>query len=71
MPPMGPSGRNPGNQKPKNTKKTLSHIIKYIGRSKLLLLIVLIALICSTLCSTGASYWLKPILDDIASSINF
>lgn len=69
MPPMGPAGRNPGNQKPKNTKKTLSHIIKYIGRSKLLLFVVLIALICSTLCSTGASYWLKPILDDIASSI--
>lgn len=71
MPPMGPpgKGRNPGIQKPKNTKKTLSHIIKYIGKSKALLFVVLLMLILSTLCTTGASYWLKPILDGVASSI--
>ena len=67
MPPMG--GRNPGLVKPKNTKKSISRLIGYIGRSKYLLLLVLLMLVLSTLCQTGASYWLKPILNDVASSI--
>lgn len=69
MPPMGPRGRGESIQKPKNAKKTLSHILKYIGRNKALLFVVLFALILSTLCSTGASYWLKPILDGVEESI--
>ena len=67
MPPMG--GRNPGLAKPKNTKQSISRIMGYIARSKLLLLVVFLMLILSTLCQTGASYWLKPILNDVASSI--
>ena len=67
MPPMG--GRNVGLVKPKNTKKSISRILGYIGRSKFLLIIVFLTLILSTLCQTGASYWLKPILNDVASSI--
>ncbi|MBR1763160.1 MAG: ABC transporter ATP-binding protein [Eubacterium sp.] len=67
MPPMG--GRNPGLSKPKNTKKSVARILEYIGRSKSLLLVVFLMLILSTLCQTGASYWLKPILNDVASSI--
>ena len=67
MPPMG--GRNPGVVKPKNAKKTLKGILEYIGKSKYLLLIVLLGLILSTLCQTGASYWLKPILNGIADTI--
>ena len=67
MPPMG--GRNPGLVKPKNTKQSVTRILGYIGRSKFLLLIVFLMLILSTLCQTGASYWLKPILNDVASSI--
>ena len=67
MPPMG--GRNPGLAKPKNTKQSISRIMGYITRSKLLLLVVFLMLILSTLCQTGASYWLKPILNDVASSI--
>ena len=67
MPPMG--GRNPGLSKPKNTKKSISRIMGYIARSKLLLAVVFLMLILSTLCQTGASYWLKPILNDVASSI--
>ncbi len=69
MPPMKHSGRNAGLQKPKNTKKTVSHILKYIGRSKGLLFVVLLMLILSTLCTTGASYWLKPILNGVSDSI--
>lgn len=69
MPPMGPPGKSQGTQKPKNTKKTLSHILEYIGKNKVLLFVVLIMLILSTVCQTGASYWLKPILDDVEAAI--
>lgn len=67
MPPMGPRGRVP--QKPKNAKQTLKRIISYIGKNKFLLLIVFLSLILSTVCQMGASYWLKPILDDVAVTI--
>ena len=55
--------------KPKNTKQVLSRILEYIGRSKSLLFVVLVMLILSTLCTTGASYWLKPILNNVESTI--
>ena len=55
--------------KPKNTKQVLSRILEYIGRSKSLLFVVFVMLILSTLCTTGASYWLKPILNDVESTI--
>ncbi|MBR3148545.1 MAG: ABC transporter ATP-binding protein [Eubacterium sp.] len=67
MPPMG--GRNPGVVKPKDAKKTLTGILEYIGRSKYLLIVVLIMLALGTACQMGASYWLKPILNDVADSI--
>lgn len=65
----GPHGRNPGVVKPKNAKKSLLRVVGYIGRSKSLLFVVLICLILSTLCMTGASYWLKPILNGVEQSI--
>lgn len=67
MPPMGPRGKMP--QKPKDAKKTLFRIISYIGKNKFLLLIVFLSLILGTVCSMAASYWLKPILDDVATTI--
>ena len=67
MPPMG--GRNPGLVKPKNTKQSVTRVMGYIGRSKLLLGVVFLMLILTTLCQTGASYWLKPILNDVSDSI--
>lgn len=70
MPPMGgPRGKNAGTQKPKNAKKTLLRIVKYIGKNKALLFVVLLMLLLSTLCSTAASYWLKPILDGVETTI--
>ena len=69
MPPMGPPGRRGEIKKPRDAKKTLLKILQYIGKSKLLLLVVLIMLVLTTLCSTGASYWLKPILDGVADTI--
>lgn len=65
----GPGGRNFAAPKPKNAKKTFGRLLKYIGKSKYLLIIVFLMLILGTLCQTGASYWLKPILNDVQSSI--
>lgn len=67
MPPMG--RRNPGVVKPKDSKKTFGRILKYIGKNKILLVVVFLSLVLSTLCATGASYWLKPILNGVAESI--
>lgn len=68
MPPMGPHGNNDF-KKPKNAKKTFGRILQYMGKNKMLLLVVFIMLVLSTVCSIGASYCLKPILDGVAQSI--
>lgn len=68
MPPMGPHGKNDF-KKPKNAKKTFGRILRYMGKSKMLLLVVFLMLVLSTVCSIGASYCLKPILDGVAESI--
>lgn len=71
--PMGPRpGKGPNNHvvvKPKDAKKTFLRVLSYMGKNKFLLIIVLFALILSTVCTTGASYWLKPILNDIEDTI--
>lgn len=69
MPPMGPPGKHGDLKKPKNAKRTFGRILKYMGKNKLFLIVVFITLILSTVCSIGASYCLKPILNDVADSI--
>ncbi len=69
MPPMGPPGGKGDFKKPKNAKRTFGRILKYMGRSKALLLLVFIMLVLATVCSIGASYCLKPILDGIEASL--
>lgn len=69
MPGMGGPGGKKGYAKPKNAKQVFKRILSYIGKNKALLFVVFIMLILSTLCTTGASYWLKPILNDVAASI--
>lgn len=69
MPPMGPPGGKGDFKKPKNAKRTFGRILKYMGRSKVLLLLVFIMLVLATVCSIGASYCLKPILDGIEESL--
>ena len=68
MPPMGPPGKNDF-KKPKNAKKTFGRILAYMGKSKMLLILVFVMLILSTVCSIGASYTLKPILNSVEASI--
>lgn len=65
----GPQRHGVPGQKPKDAKKTLKRILSYIGKSKALLFVVFLSLIMATVCQMAASYWLKPILDDVASSI--
>jgi len=64
MPPMRSDFK-----KPKNAKKTFGRILKYMGKSKSFLIIVFVSLILSTVCSIGASYCLKPILNGIEETI--
>lgn len=40
-----------------------------MGSNKLFLIVVLIMLLASTACSIGASYCLKPILNNVAAAI--
>lgn len=66
----GPHGPNQhGFSKPKNAKKTFGRVLKYMGRSKLFLIIVFATLVLGTVCQLGASYWLKPILNSVEASI--
>lgn len=72
MPPMGPPGKHGKNQdfkKPKNAKRTFGRILEYMGKSKALLIVVFLTLILSTVCSIGASYCLKPILNNVETAI--
>ncbi|MGN0533233.1 MAG: ABC transporter ATP-binding protein [Eubacterium sp.] len=72
MPPMGPPGKHDKNQdfkKPKNAKRTFGRILEYMGKSKVLLIVVFLTLILSTVCSIGASYCLKPILNNVETAI--
>ena len=65
----GPHGKGMPGQKPKDAKATFKRILSFVGRSKSLLFVVFFALIMATVCQMAASYWLKPILDDVAKSI--
>ena len=56
---MGRGGRGRG-AKPKNMKKTLAGLMRYVGRYKILLALVIVFLVLNTVCSVGGSYLLKP-----------
>lgn len=53
-----------GFQKPKNARKTLGKLLHYLGRYKILLILVAVCLVISAACSVGGSYLLKPIIND-------
>ena len=52
----GPMDNKHGYAKPKNAKKTFGRILKYMGKSKIFLIVVFLSLILSTVCQIGASY---------------
>ncbi len=51
-------------QKPKNVKRTLGRILTYVIEYKIQLVIVVIAIIGSSLSSVAGTYFLKPIIND-------
>ena len=51
QPPRGPGGRNVIREKPKDTKGTVLKLIKYIGKSKYLVFLIMITTIISTVLS--------------------
>lgn len=47
--PRGPGGRNMVREKPKNAKATVAKLIKYIGKSKYLVMLIMVTTILTTL----------------------
>ena len=62
--PHGPGAPRGGFQKPKNMRKTIGALMRYIGRSKWLLVVVTVCLVLNTVCSIGGSYMLRPLIND-------
>ena len=58
------NGMRKGGQKPKNLKKTLGRLFKYVGKYKWMLAIVCVFIIISSLSMIAGSYFLKPIVND-------
>ena len=53
-----------GFQRPRNTKKTFLRLLSYLGKYKLLLVLVALCLLLSSIASVATGYLLKPILND-------
>ena len=72
--PGGPGGRRGGPRivggKPKNTRDTVSRLLKYVGKYKLRLISVLLCMLLSTVAALCGSYLLAPIIDNITLTVN-
>ena len=62
-PPGGP-GPKGGFQKPKNLKGTLGKLMRYLADYKALLVLVIVLLVVSSVCTVAGSYMLKPLIND-------
>ena len=69
--PTGPRGKMPGRPKPKNMKKTLGNLLKYVGKHKALLFLVMILVIISSFAMVANSYFLKPLINNYIIPGNF
>ena len=63
-PPHGGGPNKHGFQRPRNTKKTFLRLLSYLGKYKLLLVLVALCLLLSSIASVATGYLLKPILND-------
>ena len=63
-PPRGGGPNKHGFQRPRNTKKTFLRLLGYLGKYKLLLILVALCLMLSSIASVATGYLLKPILND-------
>ena len=57
----GPKG---GYRKPKNMRGTLGKLMRYLGRYKAHLAVVVVLLVISSACTVGGSYLIKPLIND-------
>ena len=69
--PTRPRGKMPGRPKPKNMKKTLGNLLKYVGKHKALLFLVMILVIISSFAMVANSYFLKPLINNYIIPGNF
>ena len=65
MPPPGPGhGPKGGFRKPKDMRGTLRKLMRYLGRYKAHLALVVVLLFISSACTVGGSYLIKPLIND-------
>ena len=63
--PHGPGhGPKGGFRKPKDMRGTLRKLMRYLGRYKAHLTLVLMLLVVSSACTVGGSYLIKPLIND-------
>ena len=53
-----------GPPKPKNMKKTLKTLMQYVGRYKLLLVLVMVLIVVNSFAMVAGSYFLKPLVNN-------
>lgn len=58
------SGKKYANDKPKETKKILLRLFRYLAGEKKMLVVVFLLIIVSIFCNVGGSYMLRPIIND-------
>lgn len=68
---MGPGKKMAGGPKPKNMRKTLGNLLRYLGKHKGLLFVVMILVIMSSLTMVAASFFLKPLVNNYILPGNF
>ena len=64
----GPAGRAKG--KPKNMGKTVKRILSYVGKYRILLVLVLACMLLTTISSLCAGYLIAPIINRITLAVN-
>ena len=67
----GPRGRGPMGMggKPKNTKKTIGRLLKYVGKYKALLFVVLFFMMLNTVFSLVGGYMTRPIINRLSEYV--
>lgn len=67
----GPRGRGPQGHggKPKNTKQTIGRLLKYVGKYKVLLFVVLFFMMLNTVFSLIGGYMTRPIINRLSEYV--
>ena len=60
----GPGPKSRGSAKPKNAKKTIARLIKYMGKYKVCLIVVFLAVLVSAGASVACDALIKPVLNN-------